>query len=213
MYHTLALIFSPLGKGIFQMNETVTELLDKIHQLEDKLEKEFEKNRAVFNVRFRGKIAEFAEEVIERQKEFKIRLPLFFRRAKILHILVAPVIYSMIIPIALVDLWTTIYQHICFRAYGIPRVARSTFLINDRHHLAYLNPIEKLNCLYCGYGNGVFAYAREVASRTEQYWCPIKHAIRVRDPHERYLKFVEYGDAQSYRDKLDDFRSDVQQSD
>jgi hypothetical protein len=50
-------------------------------------------------------------------------------------------------------------------------------------------------CVYCGYANGVIAYARKIASRTEQYWCPIKHALRIRDPHVRYAQFLEYGDA------------------
>ena len=66
----------------------------------------------------------------------------------------------------------------------------------DRQHLAYLNSIEKLNCVYCGYANGVFAYTREIAGRPEQYWCPIRHAKRVRAPHARYRHFVDYGDAE-----------------
>lgn len=192
------------------MNETVQELIEKIRKLEDSLEAEFMKSREKYEVHFRGKIAEFAEEVIARHKTFKTRLPQFFRTAGFLNVLVAPVIYSVIIPIIFVDVWVTLYQHVCFRAYGIPLVKRSTYLVFDRHHLAYLNFIEKLNCLYCGYGNGVFAYAREVAGRTEQFWCPIKHALRVRDPHQHYLKFLEYGDAEGYRTKLEDLREDVQ---
>lgn len=194
------------------MNEQINELVERIRKLEDRLEDEFAKSREKYQVRFRGKMAEFAEEVIARQKQFKIRLPQFFRTAGFLNVLVAPVIYSLIIPIALVDAWVTLYQHVCFRAYGIPLVRRSTFLVFDRHHLAYLNAIEKINCLYCGYGNGVFAYAREVAGRTEQFWCPIKHAIRLRDPHQRYLRFIDYGDAEGYRKGLEEMRRDVQQS-
>lgn len=30
------------------------------------------------------------------------------------------------------------------------------YVVFDRRHLAYLNAIEKLNCAYCEYGNGVF---------------------------------------------------------
>ena len=30
------------------------------------------------------------------------------------------------------------------------RVRRSRYFVIDRHHLAYLNGIEKLNCVYCG---------------------------------------------------------------
>jgi len=50
------------------------------------------------------------------------------------------------------------------------------------------------------------AYAREIASRTEQHWCPIKHALRIRDPHARYQKFLDYGDAEGYRTKLESYR-------
>jgi hypothetical protein len=53
----------------------------------------------------------------------------------------------------------------------------------DRYHLAYLNVLEKLNCAYA---NGLIAYVREIAGRTEQYWCPIKHARRVIGAHSHY---------------------------
>jgi len=37
---------------------------------------------------------------------------------------------------------------------------------------------------------------------TEQYWCPIRHARRVRGPHEHYRLFVDYGGADGYRRRL-----------
>jgi len=105
-----------------------------------------------------------------------------------------------------------LYLLICFSAWRIERLDRSEFVIIDRHRLAYLNGIEKLNCAYCGYANGVIAYAREAASRSEQYWCPIKHAIRVRTPHQRYRGFLEYGDAQGFREQLDELRKKVRKT-
>ncbi len=116
--------------------------------------------------------------------------------------LTAPVIYSLILPLALMDLWASAYQSICFRAYRLPRVARRDYLVFDRERLAYLNWIERLNCWFCEYANGVAAYVREIASRTEQYWCPIKHALTVTSPHKRYQAFIDYGDAEGYRDRL-----------
>lgn len=68
----------------------------------------------------------------------------------------------------------------------------------DRTDLPYLNFIEKFNCFYCSYGNGVAAYVREVAAKTEQYWCPMKHARRIKSTHGRYARFFEYGDAESF---------------
>lgn len=114
----------------------------------------------------------------------------------------------MVIPIALLDLGMTIYQQICFRIYGIPLVKRGEYIVIDRHMLAYLNAIEKLNCVYCGYGNGVMAYGREITARTEQFWCPIKHAKRARGAHARTTKFLEYGDAEAWENELSQKRRD-----
>ena len=121
----------------------------------------------------------------------------------------APVIYSLIIPFVLIDGWASFYQAICFRLYRLPRVRRANYIMFDRRHLAYLNWIEALNCLYCGYANGVVAYVREIGSRTEQYWCPIKHALRISDPHQRYYSFLEFGDAEGYRSRLETFREQL----
>jgi hypothetical protein len=87
-------------------------------------------------------------------------------------------------------------------------VPRATYIVIDRH-LAYLNGIEKLNCVYCGYANGVFAYVREIAGRTEQYWCPIRHAKRVRTPHGHYHRFVDSGDAEGYHRQLPALRHEL----
>ncbi len=189
------------------------ELVERIRALEDRLQEEFQNNRELYQYKLRGKIAEFAEEMVVRHRALRIKWPQYVLKAQLLNILVAPVIYVLVVPILILDLSVTLYQHICFRAYGIPLVTRSNFIVFDRHRLAYLNIIEKINCSYCSYGNGVFAYAREIAGRTEQFWCPIKHALRIRDPQHRYAKFLEYGDAEGYRSCLAEQRQDVRNSD
>ena len=93
----------------------------------------------------------------------------------------------------------------------MPRVKRTEYVVVDRHQLAYLNGIQKLNCIYCGYANGVVAYTREIVSRTEQYWCPIKHARHVKTPHELYRQFLDYGDADGFRERLDGYRERLRQ--
>ncbi|MBF0428555.1 MAG: hypothetical protein HQL94_06495 [Magnetococcales bacterium] len=134
------------------------------------------------------------------QTEWKDRLSIleFLRESWIGLFLTAPVIWSVSIPLVLLDLMASLYQTICFPVYGIPIVDRSKFVIMDRHKLAYLDWLEKLNCAYCAYGNGVLAYVREIASRTEEYWCPIKHAKTPMDPHSRYIDFAKYGDQKGY---------------
>lgn len=184
-------------------------IVAKIRALEAELEAEFAKARA--GLRFgleRGKAA-FEEEVLRRHRELRISLPRFVFGAPPLFLITAPLIYSLIFPLLLLDAWVSLYQAVCFRVYGIPQVQRSRYLIFDRAGLAYLNAIEKLNCAYCSYATGVIAYVREVGSRTEQYWCPIKHARRVLGAHPRYAAFEEYGDGERYHEHLAKLRVDL----
>ena len=125
----------------------------------------------------------------------------------IASLLSAPVIYSLVLPFALLDVWVMLYQAICFRAWDLRVVRRGDYFVIDRHRLPYLNGIEKIHCLFCSYATGVLAYVREVASRTEQYWCPIKHGRRVRGAHRRYTAFAPYGAARIYRDRLPFYRA------
>lgn len=184
------------------MNSTITELVDKINKLEEQLLDEIEQQEQKFQYKLEGTKVKFEQSVLEAHRKLKIALLPWLRSSLLRNVLSAPFIYSMIIPIAFMDLTVTLYQHICFRLYNVRRVKRSKYIVMDRHQLAYLNSIEKINCLYCGYGNGVIAYTREIVARTEQYWCPIKHARRVVGAHRRYQNFVAYGDAENYKAEL-----------
>jgi len=188
------------------MPRDINELLDQIHRLEDQLESTFEAARKQFHYSIEQGRVRFEEEVHRAHRRYREGLWSYLLHARPLSILSAPVIYGMILPLAILDASITLYQHICFRAYGIPRVRRRDYFIIDRHRLAYLNPIEKLNCVYCGYGNGLIAYSREIIGRTESYWCPIRHARRVRDAHAHYAEFLDYGDAEAYRNSLQEIR-------
>ncbi len=145
---------------------------------------------------------DFQRELRKAHKRLKQSIPAYLRQSHPLNLLSSPVIYSVIVPIALLDLWVSCYQQICFPLFRIARVRRRDYIVIDRHKLAYLNGIEKFNCVYCGYTNGVFAYVREITARTETYWCPIKHARRLRDAHDHYDDFVSYGDAAGYKRRL-----------
>ena len=157
--------------------------------------------------RFEDMERAFERDVRRAQRRLRQSIPSYVLQSRPLNLLAAPVVYSMIVPIALLDAWVTVYQWICFPLFGIRKVARRDYIVVDRQKLRYLNGIEKLNCVYCGYANGVFAYVREIAGRTEQYWCPIRHAKRVRAPHLHYREFVDYGDAQAYLRELPVLRS------
>jgi hypothetical protein len=73
-----------------------------------------------------------------------------------------PFIYAMIVPTIILDIFLFVYQNICFRLYGIPLVKRGEYISSERKHLDYLNWIQKINCLYCSYVNGIFSYAVEI---------------------------------------------------
>ncbi len=197
----------------FTMAETVrdeiSQLAGSIRALERQLELALAKRRVELNYEVRDGIAHFEQVVIAKQRLLKRRLLSYIIGARPAMILTAPVIYALILPVLLLDLFVAVYQTVCFPIYGIPRVRRSDYLAFDREQLVYLNAIEKLNCAYCAYANGVFAHVREVASRTEQYWCPIKHARRVLGVHTRYGSFVDYGDGDAYRHDLERLRAEA----
>jgi hypothetical protein len=191
------------------MASRIDGLLRRISALEQEMDAEFEAVRAKWRYRLEKGRVRFERDVRDAHRLLRRSIPRYLRESQIVSILTAPVVYSLIVPIAILDLWVSIFQSICFRAYGIARVKRSAYIVIDRQHLAYLNGIEKLNCVYCGYANGVLSYVREVAGRTEQYWCPIRHARRVHAPHTHYREFVDYGDAQGYHARLIPLREEL----
>lgn len=184
------------------MQPQIDELLARIAALQNELEQEYGKARS----EWAQKKAELAGEFLRQQRRYKTGLFRFLARSRLLVLLTAPVIYAGWIPFLLLDLFVTLYQAICFPVYRIPKVRRGDYLVFDREDLPYLNIIEKFNCFYCSYGNGIAAYAREVAARTEQYWCPIKHARRIRDAHDRYPDFFDHGDAEAFQQGLNRLR-------
>lgn len=191
------------------MPSRIDDLLHRIAQLERELEDELSHARRRWRYRVDAGRIRFERETRLAHKRLKQSIPKFIRESSPRNLMTAPVIYSLIVPIALLDLWISAYQGVCFPMYGISRVRRSAYIVIDRHHLAYLNAIEKLNCVFCGYANGVFAYVREIAGRTEQYWCPIRHAKRVRAPHAHYHEFVDFGDAAGYQQRLLPLRAEL----
>lgn len=194
------------------MRKQIDDLIEQIKELENELSFELEKELATIRQRLnytieQGKVR-FQESALAGHKALKMDLYHFLRESSILFFLTSPIIYSFIIPLVLLDLLLTLYQLICFPIYRIKKVVRDDYIMIDRHHLAYLNIIEKVNCTYCGYANGLLSYGLEIASRTEAYWCPIKHAKKPRDAHSRYQSFLEYGDAEGYREKLNTYRQE-----
>ena len=191
------------------MSARIDRLLRRLHDTERELDGALEAWRRDTADTVKGGAMRFSESVRAEHRKLRTSLLSHLRAISLPFLLTSPVIYAMIVPLVLADIFATVYQFVCFPVYGIRRVPRSRYVVIDRHRLAYLNAIEKLNCVYCGYANGVLAYAREIASRTEQYFCPIKHAKPVSGTHRRYADFLDYGDAKGYRDNLERYRRTI----
>jgi hypothetical protein len=184
------------------------EIIEEIKSLEQELITELQKKQDEYFYIIKGKKVQFEEETRRYHKTLSTKIQTYIRHSPILHILTTPIIWSCIFPAILMDLVVSVYHSICFRIYGIPLVNRTDYIVIDRHALSYLNPIEKINCVYCEYFNGLIAYVQEIAARTEQYWCPIKHARKLGSIHDRYHKFFEYGAGQEYHEQFEDLRKD-----
>lgn len=183
-------------------------IIEEIKRLEKELREEFQKKQAEFYYKIKGKRVYFKEETRKFHKTLATKIYTYLFNASFLNILTVPIIWFCIFPALFLDLVISIYQFICFKVYKIPAVKRNDYIVIDRQSLNYLNLIEKINCIYCGYFNGLIAYVQEIAARTEQYWCPIKHARKVGTMHKRYHKFMDYGDHREYQKKLEELRKD-----
>ncbi len=181
------------------MNKTIRAVLDKLQDLDQELEVELDRHRREFQYTVKEKRVRFEEAVLQHHRELRKGVLRFIQESDLAGLLVSPLVYLQIVPLVLLDIAVSLFHALAFPVYGIAKVPRSDFIVVDRHHLHYLNGIEKLNCAYCGYANGLLAWTREIAGRTEEYWCPIKHARRTGGQHRRYYGFAEYGDADGYR--------------
>ncbi|PIZ99438.1 MAG: hypothetical protein COX77_01470 [Candidatus Komeilibacteria bacterium CG_4_10_14_0_2_um_filter_37_10] len=101
------------------------------------------------------------------------------------------------------DIWIEIYHRICFPFCHIPYVQRRHYIkIVDRAKLQYLNLLQKIYCMYCGYGNGVIRYWAQIASETEHYWCGIQHKNEppfIAPSHQK--DFSKFGDEVEFKEK------------
>lgn len=105
----------------------------------------------------------------------QIGLIALIKRSRPMNLITGPIIYSMIVPIMLLDLCVSFYQWTCFPIYGIAKYSRHQFIIFDRQELRYLDWVSKFHCTYCAYGVGVIAFVAKIIVATEAYFCPIKH--------------------------------------
>ena len=187
------------------MNERINQLLNQMTALEAELLAALHEQEGVL-FRIQGKRVEFERSIGDAHRRLKTGFFRWLVTYRPQNLLTGPIIYSMVIPLAVLDLFVSFYQASCFPIYGIARVRRGDYIVFDRQQLQYLNFIEKFHCTYCAYGSGLILYVAEIVARTEQYFCPIKHARKVLGIHSRYARFLDYGDADDYEARLESYR-------
>ena len=180
--------------------------MDQMAALEDELRTALHEHetRALFQIN--GKRVEFERSVRDAHRRLKRSFFRWLVTDRPQNLLTGPFIYGLGIPLVFLDLCVTVYQAACFPIYRIAKIRRGDYIVFDRQQLEYLNFVEKFHCAYCGYATGLIAYAAEIAARTEEYFCPIKHARKILSPHSRYARFLDYGEAADYQAKLEGFR-------
>jgi hypothetical protein len=188
------------------MNDQIRELLAQIKVLEDELQTAVhaQEHRMFFQIQ--GKRVEFEQTIRQTHQRLKRGFFLWLVTNRPQNLITGPIIYSMIFPMLVLDVCVSFYQATCFPIYRVAKVRRADYIVLDRQHLAYLNFVEKFHCTYCAYGTGLLAYVSEIVARTEQYFCPIKHARKVLGTHARYAHFLDYGDAADHAARVEEFR-------
>jgi len=193
------------------VNNTIRQLLDQINALENELRTALHEQESRLSYQVNGKRVEFERAIRDAHSRLKVGIVRWIIADRPQNLLCAPFIYGMIIPLAFFDLCITLYQAICFPIFRIAKARRSDYLVFDRQKLEYLNIVEKIHCVYCEYANGLVSYATEIIGRTEQYFCPIRHARKVLGSHERYARFLGYGEAADYHGKLEAYRNALEE--
>jgi hypothetical protein len=188
------------------VNDRIRTLLAQIDALDEQLKSALREQESTILFSINGKKVEFDQSIRQAHRKARRRIIHWLVTDRPQNLITGPMIYFMIVPMALLDATVSLYQATCFPIYRIAKVARRDYIVFDRHHLGYLNFYEKLHCEYCAYANGLLAYASEIVARTEQYFCPIKHARKVLGSHAKYAQFLSFGDAEDYHKRLEEIR-------
>ncbi|WIM04633.1 MAG: hypothetical protein OHM77_07935 [Candidatus Nitricoxidivorans perseverans] len=189
------------------MNDRIRNLLGQMAAIEEELRLALREQESGLLFQIKGKRIEFEQSIRETHRRLKMGFFRWLVTNRPQNLLTGPIIYGMIVPLVVLDISVTLYQAACFPIYGVEKARRGDHIVLDRQHLEYLNFIEKFHCTYCAYASGLIAYIAEIVARTEEYFCPIKHARKMLGTHSRYARFLDYGDAADYEARLEAFRT------
>jgi hypothetical protein len=184
------------------MESKIKKILEKMDSLNESLQEEYKHMSEKYGFSIEKRRVIFLQKFKQRNKSFRIPTWEYVIPQNVRHILSMPFIYIMIIPVGTLDLFLVLYNHTALPLYRIPSVKREDHFIYDRQFLDYLNLIQKANCIYCSYVNGLFSFATEIGAQTERYWCPLKAAHKPKHNHSLYKYFADYGNPEEWKEKF-----------
>src|SRR5450631_1694977 len=111
-----------------RMTSQLAVLMEKMRSVEAEIETELARRQEELRFRFENNRIVFEDEMLRVHRAIKTRVLRYLSQANPLVMLTAPVIYSLLIPIALLDILVIIYQATCFPVYKIPQVRRRDYL-------------------------------------------------------------------------------------
>jgi len=148
--------------------------------------------------------------IIHKKANNQLGIIALIKRSKPINLITGPIIYAMIFPILLLDLFVWFYQLTCFPVYKLAKFDRSDFIIFDRQELKYLDWASKFHCTYCAYAVGVINLVGAIIGATESYFCPIKHKSKLHSTIKRkqYIDFNNSDDF-DFEEKLEKIRRKI----
>ena len=92
------------------MNEQIRQILSQITELEDDLHKLIQEQQEEFNYRIEGTKVLFEKNIRKAQRQLRTGFFSFIRQSKPRNVVTAPVVYSVIIPLVILDAWISMHQ-------------------------------------------------------------------------------------------------------
>ena len=92
------------------MNTSLNDILERISQLEEELQSELKRRRDALEANFDHRRVHFEQAIVERHRRFKTSLLSYITQADLRNAISAPVIYSLIVPMLMLDAALTVYQ-------------------------------------------------------------------------------------------------------
>lgn len=154
------------------MDNKVRNLLAQITALESDLRTVLHEQKTRMFYQLDGKRVKFEGAIRKAHRKLKRGISRWIVTEQPQNNLTGPIICAMAIPLALLDVYITFYQAVCFTVYKVAKVQRAEYFVYDGRHLEYLNVVERFHCTYCAYATELVACVSEIVARTDSTFAP-----------------------------------------